>query len=374
MYVSPFAPRKTPVNSVETFAETDVAQRFAEKIRKSTKREWTIMEICGGHTHTILANGIDEMLKGTVSFEHGAGCAVCITPLEEIDRAIALSRQDNVTVCVYGELLRIPGTRGDLLDAKAQGADVRVVYSPLDCIEIAQKESDRHVVFFSVGSETSLYSAAYAVWQAAKSGLHNFYLLSTNLRTAPTCNAVLEKRSGVQAVIAPGESCSVFGYREYESISRQFRLPIIVTGQEPSDMMEAIYRCVLMLETNKCAVENQYARSAARAGNPELQGLINRVFEPADANWRRLGAIKSGAFALKSEFKQFDAAARFALEIQAAKEAAVCISDQILFGLQKPFACSAFGKACTPEHPLGATMISSEGTCALYYKHRKAGA
>jgi hydrogenase expression/formation protein HypD len=355
----------------EEFAKSEPAATLRAQINEIVTRPWTIMEMCGLHTHTILEYGIDQLLPESVQLLHGPGCAICITPLEVIDRAFAIALKPDVIFCCYPELLRVPGTRCDLLEAKATGADVRVVYSPMDSVNIAQENPDKKIVFFAVGSDNAVSLNAKSVKIAAELGLKNYCILSSQAHTPPICSAVLARQEAkVHGLLGPGDGCSIIGCKDFESISREFNMPVVITGLEPLDVLEGLYRCLLQLETGKHSLENQYTRAVTRAGNAERLHLINDVFQPADFEWRRIGVISNSGYMLKPEFSMFNAWQAFEVEQHPVREAPVCISDQIMFGLKKPGDCPAFGKSCSPQHPIGATMVSTEGTCALYHKFR----
>jgi hydrogenase expression/formation protein HypD len=359
------------VSYQEDFAKSEQAQRLIERINATVTRPWKIMEVCGAHTHSILEYGLDLLLPHQLQILHGPGCAICFTPLEILDRAFGIASQPEVIFCVFGELLKVPGTNCDFLDAKASGADLRVVYSPLECLQIAKENPDHKVVFFAVGSDKSAPLNADAVREAEKLGLTNFFVLSSLAHMPPICEAVLNKHGGtVSALLGPGDGCSTIGFKDFDNICRDYRIPIVVTGLEPQDILEGILRCVTLLENGKFAVENQFSRAVTKQGNLEEQNLINKVFEPGDFEWRRLGAIKSSGYKLKTKYVSFDAWDRFAKEPREVAESPVCISDQIMLGQKKPFDCPAFCKTCTPQHAIGATMVASEGTCSLYYKFR----
>lgn len=330
------------------------------------------MEICGTHTQTILEYGIDRLLPETINIVHGPGCAICITPLEIIDRAVAIAARNEVIFCSYGELLRVPGSDSDLLDAKAIGADVRVVYSAMDCVKLAYENPDRKVVFFAVGNERALPGNAAALTEAMSLGLKNFFVLSCQAHMPPICSAVLQRHAGtVNAVLGPGTGCSVTGYKNYESVSREFNVPIVIAGVEPIDVLEGLYKCVLALENGRNNVDNQWNEYVTRYGDVDELEQIGRVFTLYDYSWRRIGAIERSGYQLKPEFDPYNAWLAFDVEVKPARESAKCISEEIMLGLKKPYQCPAFGQSCTPQHPLGATMVATEGTCSLYYKFRK---
>jgi hydrogenase expression/formation protein HypD len=343
-------------------------QRLRRAIRAATSRPWTIMEVCGGQTHTIVRYGIDHLLPREIELVHGPGCPVCVTPLELIDKAIAIAALPEVIFCSFGDMLRVPGSRSDLFAVKAAGGDIRVVYSPLDCLRVAEQNPARTVVFFAVGFETTAPANAIAVWQAKRRGLTNFAVLVSHVLVPPAMTAILSApRNRVQGFLAAGHVCAVMGYDEYEPIAERFHVPIVVTGFEPLDLLEGVYRCVLRLEAGRPGVENQYARAVCRDGNLTARRLLAEVFEVTDRKWRGIGTIPQSGYRLAPAYSDFDAEARFAVEGVRADESSVCISGLILQGLKKPNECPAFGKGCTPENPLGATMVSSEGACAAYY-------
>ncbi|MBX9790706.1 MAG: hydrogenase formation protein HypD [Pirellulales bacterium] len=350
--------------------------RTADKLRHAladvATRPWTIMEVCGGQTHTIVRYGIDELLPPGIELVHGPGCPVCVTPIELIDQAIAIASQPNVIFCSFGDMLRVPGSTRDLLAVKAAGGDVRIVYSPLDCLRIADQNPRHDVVFFAVGFETTAPANAMAVWQAKRRGLTNFSVLVSHVLVPPAMAAMLSSPSNrVQGVLAAGHVCTVMGYDEYLPLSEQFQIPIVVTGFEPLDLLEGIYRCVRMLEAGRVGVENQYARVVRRAGNPEAIQLVREVFQVCDRKWRGIGTIAQSGLELSPEYEQFDAQRRFTVDGIEVAESNLCISGLILQGLKKPHECPAFGGLCTPEHPLGATMVSSEGACAAYFHYAR---
>jgi hydrogenase expression/formation protein HypD len=348
----------------------------AEKLRRAladiTTRPWTIMEVCGGQTHTIVKYGIGELLPQNVELVHGPGCPVCVTPLELIDKAIAVAAQPKVIFCSFGDMLRVPGSTRDLFAVKAAGGDVRIVYSPLDCLSIAEKNPDRTVVFFAVGFETTAPANAMAVWQAKHRGLKNFAVLVSHVMVPPAIAAILSSpHNRVQAFLAAGHVCAVMGCDEYVPLAEQFRIPIVVTGFEPLDLLEGVYRCVKMLEEGRVGIDNQYARVVRPEGNPPALRLIREVFEVTDRKWRGIGTIPRSGYRLSAEYQEFDAERRFDVASVEVAESSACISGLILQGLKKPHECAAFGKACTPERPLGATMVSAEGACAAYYHYAR---
>jgi len=346
------------------------AKKLQQAIASVVTRPWTIMEVCGGQTHTIVKYGIDELLPAKVDLVHGPGCPVCVTPLELIDKAVAIASRPDVIFCSFGDMLRVPGSRRDLFAVKAAGGDVRIVYSPLDCLKIAEKHPDRTVVFFAVGFETTSPPNAMAVQQAKKRGLKNFAVLVSHVLVPPAMTAILSSPNNrVQGFLGAGHVCTVMGYEEYEPLAERFGIPIVVTGFEPLDLLEGIYRCVCMLEEGRRGVENQYARAVRREGNRAARDLVNEVFEVTDRKWRGIGTIPQSGLRLRPDYAEFDAESRFSVGQLAVLESDVCISGLILQGVRKPHQCPAFGKTCTPERPLGATMVSSEGACAAYYNY-----
>jgi len=354
----------------EEYRDPVAAKKLQEAIRRVTTRPWTIMEVCGGQTHTIVKYGIDELLPPGIELVHGPGCPVCVTPLELIDKATEIAARPGVIFCSFGDMLRVPGSQRDLLSVKAAGGDVRIVYSPLDCLAIAEKNPERTVVFFAVGFETTSPANAMAVWQAKRRGLTNFAVLVSHVLVPPAMSAVLSSPSNrVQGFLAAGHVCAVMGIEEYVPLAQQFRIPIVVTGFEPLDLLEGVYRCVCMLEKGEIGVDNQYARVVQREGNLPALKLIREVFQVGDRKWRGIGTIPQSGYCLTPAYAEFDAEKRFAVEGVEVSESQSCISGLILQGLMKPHQCEAFGKTCTPEHPLGATMVSSEGACAAYYHY-----
>jgi len=346
------------------------AQKFIQAIEQQVTRPWTIMEICGGQTHTIIKFGIDRLLPEAVTLVHGPGCPVCVTPLELIDKALVIARRPEVIFTSFGDMLRVPGSETDLLSVKAQGGDVRMVYSPLDAVKLAQQNPDRQVVFFAVGFETTAPANAMAVWQAKQMGVPNFSILCSHVLVPPAMEALLSSPSNlVQGFLAAGHVCAVMGYWEYEPIVEQYQVPIVVTGFEPLDLLHGIYMTVKALEEGRAELENQYVRAVTRVGNEPAQKLLKQVFQSCDRQWRGIGTIPNSGYALRPEFADYDAELRFDVVGITAQESPLCIAGEILQGLKKPHQCSAFGAQCTPEHPLGAPMVSSEGACAAYYQY-----
>jgi hydrogenase expression/formation protein HypD len=352
-------------------SETDTRNLLAGIARRVT-RPWSIMEVCGGQTHTFVKYGLDRMLPSRVTLVHGPGCPVCVTPLEMIDRAITLAGRPEVIFASFGDMLRVPGSATDLLAAKAAGGDVRVVYSPLDALRLAELNPGRQVVFFAVGFETTAPANAAAVWEADRRGLGNFSILVSHVLVPPAMEAILgAEHNRVQAFLAAGHVCAVMGYQEYEPLAERYRVPIVVTGFEPSDLLQGTLMAVEMLEEGRWGVANQYARAVSRDGNRPAQELVRRVFGVTDRKWRGIGSIPASGLALRPEFERFDAQRRFGLEAVTAEEAGECIAGLVLQGVRKPPECAAFGTTCTPEHPLGAPMVSSEGACAAYYHYAR---
>jgi hydrogenase expression/formation protein HypD len=349
------------------------AQEFIQAIHQLVTRPWTVMEICGGQTHTLIKSGIDQMLPQEVTLIHGPGCPVCVTPLELVDKAIAIARRPEVIFTSFGDMLRVPGSEADLLSAKAQGSDVRIVYSPLDAVKLAQEHPERQVVFFAVGFETTAPGNAMAVWQASQLGLTNFSILCSHVLVPPAMEAILGAPSNkVQGFLAAGHVCTVMGYWEYEPIAEKYRVPIVVTGFEPLDLLQGIYMALKALEEGRWEVENQYTRSVTREGNVAAQDLTKQVFSSCDRQWRGIGLIPCSGYCLQPEYAAFDAEGRFDVGDLTVQESSLCIAGEILQGLKKPHQCDAFGTLCTPERPLGAPMVSSEGACAAYYQYGRA--
>jgi len=359
------------VKYVDEYRSEEDALRLFAAIRQVTTQPWTLMEICGGQTHTLIKFGIDHMLPDEITLVHGPGCPVCVTPLEMIDRAIAIARRPEVIFTSFGDMLRVPGSATDLLSVKAQGGDVRMLYSPLDAVRLAQNNPDRHVVFFAVGFETTAPANAMAVHRAHQLGLDNFSILCAHVLVPPAMRAILSAPHNlVQGFLAAGHVCTVMGYREYEPIADEFSVPIVVTGFEPLDLLQGILTTVETLEAGRHGVDNQYARAVSREGNVHAVELLHKVFDVCDRPWRGIGVIPQSGYRLSGAFKDFDAEQRFDVGGVSADEPAECIAGEVLQGLKKPAECGAFGKQCTPEQPLGAPMVSSEGACAAYYLYR----
>jgi hydrogenase expression/formation protein HypD len=370
---------------VAEYRDADLARQYVEAIAALTTRPWTIMEICGGQTHTIVKFGLDQLLPESIRLIHGPGCPVCVTPAEMIDAAIAIASQPGVIFCSFGDMLRIPGSMPtgngtaptpvtDLLAVKAAGGDVRTVYSPLDAVEIARHCPAQEVVFFAVGFETTVPATAMAVYQAQQLGLKNFSLLVSHVLVLPAMEALLAApQCQVQGFLAAGHVCTVMGYEAYDAIADRYQVPIVVTGFEPVDLLQGIYLCLQQLEAGQARVENQYTRSVQKQGNAIAQQMMQEIFAVIPQQWRGLGPIPQSGLGLRPAYGEFDALKKGFLPLSAPRPIAVsdCISGQILQGLQKPPDCPAFGSRCTPEHPLGAPMVSSEGACAAYYRYRQ---
>ena len=357
---------------LDEYRDPELAKRLVGEIRKLVTRHWVLMEICGGQTHTLMRYGIDDLLPPEVELVHGPGCPVCVTPLEIIDRAVAIGSTPGVTLVSYGDMLRVPGSESDLFRVKAAGGDVRIVYSPMDALKIARQNPGRQVVFFAVGFETTAPANAMAVWQAKREGLRNFSLLVSHVLVPPAIRLLLGSlENRVQGFIAPGHVCAVMGYTEYEELAAAYRVPFVVGGFEPLDLLEAILMLVKQLESGRAEVENQYVRSVTRAGNEAARRRVLEVFEVADRKWRGIGEIAQSGYRLRPEYAAYDAEKVFGVETTHAEEPAECIAPRVLQGLAKPVDCPAFGTRCTPEMPLGAPMVSSEGACAAYYQYRR---
>lgn len=357
---------------LDEYRDAELVKNGLAEIRRVVTRPWALMEICGGQTHSIMRHGLDELLPPEIELIHGPGCPVCVTPLELIDKAIAIAARSDVIFTSFGDMLRVPGSDEDLFRTRADGGDVRVVYSPLDAVKIAQQHSDRQVVFFAIGFETTAPANAMSVWQAKQLGVNNYSILVSHVRVPPAMRAILSSPyNQVQAFLAAGHVCAVMGYWEYPSIAEEFKVPIVVTGFEPVDLIQGILMAVKQLEANRHDVENAYGRVVTFDGNRPAQDLINQVFVECDRKWRGIGVIPGSGWRLRDEFAEFDAERRFDVGAINTKESPLCISGLVLQGRKKPYECSAFGKECTPEHPLGATMVSSEGACAAYYRYRK---
>jgi hydrogenase expression/formation protein HypD len=362
---------------VSEFRDPTAVQQIARAICQTVTQPWRVMEICGGQTHSIVRYGLDQLLPPEVELIHGPGCPVCVTAAETIDQAILLAQQPNVILCSFGDMLRVPGSsgHGDLLSAKALGGDVRILYSPLDALAIAQAHPDKEIVFFAVGFETTAPATAMAVYLAAQQGLPNFSLLVSHVRVPPAMEAILSSADcQVQGFLAAGHVCTVMGLDEYRAIAPRYHVPIVITGFEPVDILQGLYHCLRQLEDGRAEVENQYARSVRAAGNPEAQSILSIVFQIIPQVWRGIGQIPASGLGIRPEFAAFDVNNKFCLGTDSARttnEASECISGLILQGMRKPHDCPAFGGRCTPDNPLGAPMVSTEGACAAYYRYRQ---
>lgn len=355
---------------VNAFRDAELVPGVIEEIRRTITRPWTLMEICGGQTHAIMRYGLDQLLPPEIELVHGPGCPVCVTPLEQIDRALAIAAQPDVIFTSFGDMLRVPGSQQDLFHIRAQGGQVKVVYSPLDAVRIAQENPDKQVVFFAIGFETTAPANVMSVLQAQALGLKNYSVLVSHVCVPPAMHAILgSPHNRVQGFLAAGHVCAVMGYWEYPPIAQQYGVPMAVTGFEPLDLLQGILMTVRMLEKGEVAVQNAYARAVTYEGNRAAQALIQRVFEPVDRSWRGIGMIPQSGWGLRPEFQDFNAENRFAVGHIHTQESSVCIAGQILQGQKKPIECPAFGTLCTPDNPLGAPMVSSEGACAAFYRY-----
>jgi hydrogenase expression/formation protein HypD len=355
---------------LDEYRDAKIVSSLIDEIRAVQTKPWVIMEVCGGQTHSIVKNGIDHLLPEGVELVHGPGCPVCVTPLEMIDKAHAIARQPGVIFCSFGDMLRVPGSDGDLFQIKSKGGDVRVVYSPLDCLKIARANPQKQIVFFAIGFETTAPANAMLAWQAKAEGLKNVFLLVSHVLVPPAIETILSSpRNRVQGFLGPGHVCTVVGYEEYEPLARRFGVPIVITGFEPVDLLNGVLMVVRQLEAGRAEVENQYSRVLDRQGNRPAQALIGQVFKVSDRKWRGVGSIPKSGYELSEEFSDLDAERRFSVEAIQTSEPSICIAGEILQGIKKPHDCPAFGTACTPQNPLGATMVSSEGACAAYYAY-----
>jgi hydrogenase expression/formation protein HypD len=355
---------------LDEYRDGTIAAKLVDEIRRVQTKPWVIMEVCGGQTHSIVKSGIDYLLPRDVELVHGPGCPVCVTPLEMIDKAHAIARAPDVIFCSFGDMLRVPGSGGDLFSIKSQGGDVRVVYSPLDCLKIAQANPDKQVVFFAIGFETTAPANAMLAWQAKAEGVRNISLLVSHVLVPPAIEAILSSpQNRVQGFLGPGHVCAVVGYAEYEPLASRFGVPIVVTGFEPIDILEGVLMVLRQLEGGRAEVENQYSRILGREGNRTAQRIIEEVFTVSDRKWRGIGSIPQSGYVLSAGFREFDAEERFSVTAIDTAEPSICIAGEILQGIKKPHDCPAFGSACDPQHPLGATMVSAEGACAAYYAY-----
>ena len=360
---------------LDEFRDPELAGRLLTEIRAAITGEWAIMEVCGGQTHSIIRNGIDQLLPDGIELIHGPGCPVCVTPIEMIDRALAIAARPGVIFCSFGDMLRVPGSTGDLFSVKARGGDVRVVYSPLDAVTIAAEHPDREVVFFAVGFETTAPANAMAVHQARERGLRNFSMLVSHVLVPPAMEAIMSSPTcRVNGFLAAGHVCTVMGSWQYQPLVERYHVPIVITGFEPLDVLEGIRRCVIQLESGRAEVENAYQRAVRPEGNLPAQEMLDQVFDTDDRQWRGIGMIPESGWNLSDAYAEFDASRRFDLAELSVAEPTRCRAGEVLQGLIKPSECECFGAQCTPRSPLGAPMVSSEGACAAYYQYRRLAA
>lgn len=355
---------------LDEYRDGPIAAKIVAEIHRIQTRPWVLMEVCGGQTHSIVKHGIDHLLPDGIELVHGPGCPVCVTPLEMIDKAHSIARRDDVIFCSFGDMLRVPGSHGDLFTIKSRGGDVRIVYSPLDCLKIARNHPDKKVVFFAIGFETTAPANAMLVSRAQAEGVKNVSILVSHVMVPPSIASILQSpQNRVQGFLGPGHVCAVMGYREYEPLSARFKVPIVITGFEPLDILQGTLMTVRQLEEGRAVVENEYSRILGRDGNIPAQKLVASVFEIADRKWRGIGTIPKSGYKLRWEFRDHDAEKIFDVKEIDTKESEACISGKILRGIAKPHDCPAFGNICTPQNPLGATMVSAEGACAAYYAY-----
>ncbi len=357
---------------MQEYRDAEAARKISKAIHQITTRPWTIMEVCGGQTHAIVKFGIDNLLPEQITLVHGPGCPVCVTPLELIDKAIYIASRPNVIFCSFGDMLRVPGSQKDLFTVKAEGGDVRMVYSPLDAVKMAEKYPDKEVVFFAVGFETTAPTTAMAVYQAEQKGLKNFSMLVSHVLVPPAIETILSSPNNkVQGFLAAGHVCAVMGYHEYMPLAKKYRVPIVVTGFEPLDILQGVYMCIKQLEEGRAEVENQYTRTVRKEGNRPAQQLIQEVFRVVPRKWRGVGEIPHSGLGFQPRYAHFDAEKRFDIAHYTTDESSECIAGLVLQGVKKPNECALFATDCTPEHPRGAPMVSSEGACAAYYRYRR---
>ena len=355
---------------LDEYRNRDMARRYLDDIHLAVTQPWAIMEICGGQTHSLVRNGIVDLLPGEITMVHGPGCPVCVTSIELIDKAIQIAKTKNSVLCSFGDMLRVPGNSGSLLKAKAEGADVRIVYSPLDAVQIALKEKQKNIVFFAVGFETTAPANALSVLQAKQLGLHNYFLLSSHVLVPPAMEALLQDpETRIDGFLAAGHVCAVMGTTPYLPIVKKYKIPIVVTGFEPIDLLKGLLHCIRQLENGEAMLDNQYARVVSANGNEHAKKLIDQVFEISDRNWRGIGVLSMSGLDLNADYRTFDANCKFQMHIHSMEMENKCMAGQVLKGLKKPRECPQFGVACTPENPLGAPMVSSEGSCAAYYNY-----
>jgi hydrogenase expression/formation protein HypD len=367
--------KKAQWNSMKYLTEyrdPEWVEQYLNRISSLVTRPWTIMEVCGGQTHSLVKNGLLQMLPKEITMVHGPGCPVCVTPLNLIDKAIFLAEERGVILCSFGDMLRVPGSKKSLLQAKADGADVRILYSPLEAVQLARQNPDREVVFFAVGFETTAPANALSVIHARRAGVSNFSILASHVLVPPAMRAVLnDQQNNIQAFLAAGHVCTIMGMEAYDPLIEEFRIPIVVTGFEPVDLLQGILMCVQQLEKGEARLENQYSRVVQAEGNPGARKVIETVFEEKDREWRGIGRIPESGYEVRPAFSAYDARLKFDIDIEDVPENEKCIAGQVLKGIKKPYECSQFGKGCKPESPLGAPMVSSEGACAAYYHFRQ---
>lgn len=355
---------------LDEYRDADLAKTYLDKIHQLVTKPWSIMEICGGQTHSLVRNGIVDLLPEKITMIHGPGCPVCVTPVELIDQAIQIAQAPDCVLCSFGDMLRVPGTKLSLLKAKAEGADVRIVYSPMDAVTMAKKEKDKNFIFFAVGFETTAPANALSVLQAKNLGLNNYFLLTSHVLVPPAMNALLQDdETNIDGFLAAGHVCAVMGTDEYLPIVKTYRIPIVVTGFEPVDLLQGLWNCIVQLEKGEAKLENQYTRVVTEKGNQHAKQLITKIFKVTDRAWRGIGMLPNSGFGLKKAFRQFDATSKFEFDVTNTSPQNECIAGEILKGLKKPRECPQFGKTCSPENPLGAPMVSSEGACAAYFNY-----
>lgn len=355
---------------ISEYRDPEVVEQYIDELHKITTQPWTIMEVCGGQTHSLVKNGIINILPEKITMVHGPGCPVCVTPLNLIDKAVHLALEKDVILCSFGDMIRVPGSEKSLLEAKARGADVRILYSPLEAVKIAQESPNRQVVFFAVGFETTAPANALSVIHAQRLGLKNYSILASHVLVPPAIEAVMnDETAQIQAFLAAGHVCTIMGTSEYQPLVERYKIPIVVTGFEPVDLLHGILMTVRQLENGTHLLENQYSRVVKPEGNPEAIKVVKQVFETSDREWRGIGTIPMSGWEVRDEFSMFDANKKFSINITKAPECADCIAGLVLKGIKKPYECSQFGKNCTPEKPLGAPMVSSEGACAAYFHY-----
>lgn len=350
------------------YRSPELVRQYLKEIERITTKPWNIMEVCGGQTHSLVKNGIVNLLPKSINMIHGPGCPVCVTPLSMIDKAVYLALERNICLCTFGDMMRVPGSEKSLLEAKARGADVRMMYSPLEAVTLAQNNPDKQVVFFAVGFETTAPANALSIIQAKKLGLKNYSILTSHVLVPPALEAVMnDKETAIDGFLAAGHVCAIMGTEAYYPIANRYQVPIVVTGFEPVDLLQGILMTIEQLEQGRYNVENQYSRIVKKEGNLEAQKIINTIFEISDREWRGIGNIPKSGYEVKKEYLDFDANIKYQINIPLAQESLKCIAGQILKGIKKPHQCAEFGKTCNPQNPLGAPMVSSEGACAAYY-------